>query len=111
MAVADIFRKMRGPQNLSLPPRPASSAPVAEMETPAHEAAEESGGDEESAKISAGYVAPGQRCSSCAHCDESSKCALYDFTCEPDGGCPEYESGSEASAVPPPMGASAAEME
>ncbi len=94
MAASDIFRQMRGTQNFSLPPRPGkpAAASVTEIEvatTPTEPEAPED--DEETAKLGAGYVAPDQHCASCAHCDEASRCSLYGFTCDPEGGCPDHE--------------------
>lgn len=93
---------------MSLPPLPGAkpaSAPAVEVESEAagsEEPAEPE--DPETARMIAGYVGPEQRCNSCSHCDESSTCTLYEFTCEPEGGCPDHKSKGEAdlASEPPP---------
>lgn len=100
------LKMLRNTPNLSLPPRPSFGEPKEqeasieiEVEGAEPEEAEES--DEDSAKNAAGYVKPDQRCSTCAHC-EADRCQLFDFACDPDGGCPEHEAGGGASGMPPP---------
>jgi hypothetical protein len=104
------LKMLRNSPDLSLPPRPSFGMPKSrelslevEMEAPeGEEGAEgEEESDEDSAKDAAGYVKADQRCSTCAHC-EADRCQLFDFTCEPDGGCPEHEAGGGAAGMPPP---------
>jgi len=94
-----------------LPPKPSfgakpTVATVTEVEIEEPEApVEETGNDEETARITAGYVGPDQHCSTCTHCDEASRCRLYSFTCEPEGGCPDHEpreSSAGLSGLPEP---------
>lgn len=101
------LKMLRNTPNLSLPPRPSFGEPKSrelslEVEMEAPEPPEQSEVDEEDdAKSAAGYVKADQRCSTCAHC-QSDRCQLFDFTCEPDGGCPEHEAGGGAAGMPPP---------
>lgn len=100
------LKMLRNIPNLSLPLRPSFGEPKQqeasveiEVEGAQPEEAEES--DEDLAKSAAGYVKPDQRCSTCAH-HEAGRCNLFDFECEPDGGCPEHEMGEGDAGMPPP---------